>query len=88
MVGYLTNNSNKLLHESLLFKGKFDIKFGKPSTGFSDGVMILTPQRKMIFRAGSDFKRDEWVNSLREAYSNSEWNHEKINSYVSSFPMR
>jgi hypothetical protein len=74
MVGYLTDNTKAILHESLMFKGNFKVFSGPETTGYKDGIRIMTNQRDLIVRAGSEVKRDEWAHAIQKAYNNSEWN--------------
>ncbi|CAG9323177.1 unnamed protein product [Blepharisma stoltei] len=87
MVGYLASNTKSNLLEVLVFKGKFKVFFGKPSTGHNDGIIIETSNRKLKFRAGSVMRMKEWVQAINEAYANSEWTSENMR-FESSFPIR
>ena len=85
--GYMTTNSSTRLHESLMFKGRFEWLSGKKATGYKDGIVIQTTQRRLLFRAGNEYRRDKWVDAIQTAYSSSAWNiyDEK---FMSSFPQR
>ena len=85
--GYLTYNNSTVLHESLMFKGRFEWASGKQQTGYKDGIVIQTTQRRFLFRAGSEFKRDKWLEAIETAYNNSGWNLSN-DKYMSSFPQR
>ncbi|CAG9328777.1 unnamed protein product [Blepharisma stoltei] len=87
MVGYLSTHIRDTLHEVLMFKGRFEVEYGLKETGYEDGIRIITLRRDFIFRAGSILKRNEWVESIQEAYNQSEW-HNEIIRYESSFPVR
>jgi phospholipase D1/2 len=87
MVGYLTNHTKTSLHEVLIFKGKFEVLKGTQDTGYPDGILIITQNRKFYFRAGSQFKMEEWYKEIQDAKGISEWADEEFR-YNSSFPMR
>lgn len=87
MIGYMTSNTSEILHESLLFKGKFIVKVGRRDTGHTDGVTILTSQRVLTFRTGSELLMLEWKDAIIAAYQASEWNQAE-NPNSSSFPVR
>jgi phospholipase D1/2 len=87
MVGYLTNHLKGSLHEVLMFKGKFEVLKGERDTGYNDGILILTQNRRFCFRAGSEFKMEEWFNEIKSAKDESEWNQMNY-QYESSFPVR
>lgn len=86
-IGYMTSNTSEILHESLLFKGKFLVQTGKRDTGHADGITIVTSQRVLTFRTGSEVLMLEWQQAILTAYQASEWN-QKENPYSSSFPVR
>ena len=86
-IGYMTSNTSEILHESLLFKGKFLVKAGISDTGHIDGITILTSQRVLTFRTGSEVLMLEWQKAIVTAYQASEWNQAE-NPYASSFPVR
>ena len=87
MVGYLSNHLKGSLHEVLMFKGKFEVLKGVKDTGYNDGILIITQNRKFCFRAGSEFKMEEWYNEIQAAKNESEWAN-KDYFYESSFPVR
>ena len=87
MVGYLTNHLKGTLHEVLMFKGKFEVLKGEQETSYSDGILIKTQNRKFCFRAGSQFKMEEWYNEIKTAKDESEWSQMNY-QYESSFPVR
>ena len=87
MVGYLTKHTKKKMHEVLIFKGKFEVVKGLNETGYNDGILIMTQNRKFVFRAGSQFKMDEWYKEIQDAKTMSEWADED-HRFLSSFPNR
>lgn len=87
MIGYLTNHTREILHEVLMFKGKFEVKCGEQATGFDDGVMVITNRRNFLFRAGNLIEMKEWVKAIEEAYNQSEWRNPDVR-FESSFPPR
>lgn len=87
MIGYLSNHTREILHEVLMFKGKFEVKSGVQDTGFDDGVMVITNRRNFLFRAGNLIEMNEWVNAIQEAYNESEWRNPDVR-FESSFPPR
>lgn len=87
MIGYLSSNTKEILHEVLIYKGRFEINYGVEATGYEDGVLITTTRRNLMFRAGDVINRIEWVKAITEAYEESEWfNH--YPRFDSSFPLR
>ena len=87
MVGYTSSNTKQNLHEVLMFKGRFEVLFGLQDTGFEDGIRIITSRRYFVFRAGSVFRMQEWVQAILDAYRESEWSNAELR-YESSFPIR
>jgi phospholipase D1/2 len=87
MVGYLSNHMKGSLHEVLMFKGKFEVLKGEADTGYSDGILINTHNRKFYFRAGSEQKMIEWYSEIQNAKNESEWQMED-HRFESSFPIR
>ena len=87
MIGYLSSHTKEILHEVLMFKGRFEVSYGVESTGFEDGVLITTTRRNFLFRAGDAISRNEWVEQINNAYENSEWRNPDVR-FDSSFPQR
>jgi hypothetical protein len=87
MIGFTTTNATSKIHESILFKGKFQVTQGREATGHEDGIRLITSHHNLIIRVGCAFKRDEWVRAFLKAYDRSEWNP-MANPFMSGFPER
>ena len=87
MIGYLSSHMKGILHEVLMFKGRFEVSYGSEATGFEDGVLVTTTRRNFLFRAGDLIRRNEWVEAISEAYEHSEWRNPDV-MFDSSFPSR
>ncbi|CAG9331940.1 unnamed protein product [Blepharisma stoltei] len=66
------------LSDVIPFGKDFAIKSGRKETDYIDGLRIMTPQHNVVFRTGSVFKRDEWVEAIAVAYSQSEYKISQI----------
>jgi len=70
-----------------MFKGRFEVSYGIECTGYHEGIRIVTSKRDFIFIAENIYKRNEWVEAIQQAYSESEWTMDYIR-FDSSFPVR
>ena len=84
---YTTKSIDKKIHEVLMYKDEFRFFADEDSTGYPDGIRILTNTRDFFFHAGSIQKKTEWAESIREALDSCQWKKEN-NFYMSTFPPR
>lgn len=87
-VAYLRSSESETIHEIMLFDASFKVEYGRASTGRDNGIMIYNSTRALFVEALTNVDQILWVQAMKEAFSNSEWNPNRQKRFESFAPVR